>query len=140
MWRQILKGLVEGEGRPPQNRPLEHEVYSVLKAINSPRKLKRNLCFSLDYTERFKLEGFPRIRLISRGKFYQSDPSVWEGKHLVTKYLFFLMPCKGHSFSLKSQISPPCFRMTFTSHFACLCNFLVCWILLTYSIKFDFLL
>ena len=65
-------------------------------------RLRRNFCPSLNHTEESKLGVFPRIKVISRDKFYLSGPSVWQGKHLITKHLLFLSPCEVHSFPLKS--------------------------------------
>ena len=43
--------------------------------------LQRNFYPSLNYLENFKLEVFPRMRIISRDKFDLSGPSVCQKKH-----------------------------------------------------------
>lgn len=68
-----------------------------------PCGLKRNFCFSINQTEGPKLGAFPRIKVINRDKFYFSDPSAKQGKHLITKHLLFLLSCEVHSFLLNSQ-------------------------------------
>lgn len=76
-----------------------------LKAVENSR-LQRNFCPSLNYLEEFKLEVFPRMKIISRDKFDPSGPSVWQGKHPVTKHLLlFLLLCELPSSPLKPQ--PP---------------------------------
>lgn len=97
-------------------------------------ELKTNFCPSLDHIEESKLGIFLGIRVITRDKFYQSDPSIWQGKHLMTKYLLFLLPCELHSFLWNPRLLPSSsqFRMTYISNFAWLslefpylCGFLV---------------
>lgn len=39
----------------------------------------------LDYLKESKLGVFSRVRIITRDKFYQSDPPIWQGRHLVMK-------------------------------------------------------
>ena len=45
-------------------------------------------------------ESRPRAWLrhgaVTRDNFYQKDRSVWQGKHLITKYLLFLSPLSFH--------------------------------------------
>lgn len=48
-------------------------------------------CPSLNYLEKSKLSVFPRITVIIRGKFYLNDPSLWQGKHLITTHLLLLL-------------------------------------------------
>ena len=64
------------KGRLPQDGPPWHTDYFELKVIK-PSGSKRDFCPSLNYTEESKLGDFLRIRVITRDKFYQSDPSVW---------------------------------------------------------------
>ena len=52
-----------------------------------------------------KLRIFPRIKVITRDKFYLGDSSVWQDKHLITKHLLFLLSCELPSFFLKPQVS-----------------------------------
>lgn len=98
-----------------------------------PQRLKRNFCRSLNYQEESKLGALP--------KFYLSDPSMWQGKYLITKHML-LSPCEVHSFPLNYQTPPHCSLFqngTYTSfclssEFPCLCGFPV-----GTPIKFDFL-
>ena len=88
---------------PSQHVPLWHMDYFELKAIETSR-LQRNFCPSLNYLEEFKLEVFPRMKIISRDKFDLSGPSVWQGKHPVMKHLLlFLLLRELPSSRLKPQ-------------------------------------
>lgn len=42
-------------------------------------------------------------RAISRDNFYLKDLSLWQGKHLITKRLLFLLPCELPSSPSTSQ-------------------------------------
>lgn len=75
---------------------LWHEDDSGLKAMEK-------FFPSLHYIEVSKLWVFSRIRVISRDEFYLNDPSVKQGKHLITRHVLFLMPHEVQSFPLKSQ-------------------------------------
>ena len=102
------------------------------KAIKT---LKRNFGPSCNHTEESKLGVFHRVRIITRDKLYPSDPSVWQGKHLITKYLlYFLSPCAVHSFLLKFQV-PTSFSLVqdniqtsfcLSLEFTFLCGFPMC--------------
>lgn len=70
---------------------------------------QKELLSSLNYTEESKLEVFSRKRVISRDKFYVSEPSVWHGKDLIARYVLFLSPCEMHSSPQKSQTPTPFF-------------------------------
>lgn len=56
-----------------------------------PCGLKRKFCPSLNYLEELKWGAFLRMIIITRDKFHLSEPSIWQGKHLVTPYLLFLL-------------------------------------------------
>ena len=79
--------------------PLWHVDYLELKALET-LWAEEKLWSSFNHTEEFKLGVFPRISIMNRDKFYLSDPSVQQGKHLITKYLPFLWSCEMHSFPL----------------------------------------
>lgn len=58
---------------------------------SQPQELRRNFCPSLNYTKESKFGVFSRIKVITRDKSYLSDTSVWQGKHLIAKYLLFFL-------------------------------------------------
>ena len=98
-----LQGFRTGHLTHPPNVPLWYIDYLELKTLEI-LLAQEKLLSSLNYVKESKLGGvFPRIRLINRDKFYLSDPSVWQDKHLITKHLLFFSLCKMHTFPLKSQ-------------------------------------
>ena len=102
-WVLLSISYIEGfQNKPPPNMLLLHENYFELKAIET-LWIEEKFLPLLNYLEEFKLV-FPRIRVITRDKFYLNSPSVSQGKHLITQHLlFFLLSCKLPSCPWKPQ-------------------------------------
>lgn len=75
-----------------QNVPFWHVAYFELKAIKS-RRLKGNLSPPLTPLKNLRRVS-PSIRVMTRDKFDLSDPSVWQGKHLIPKHLLSFLSKK----------------------------------------------
>lgn len=89
-----------------QDGPCEREDYSELKVIKALQP-ERMVCPSLNFGEDSTLGVFPRRRVISRDKFYPSDPPGQQGNHLITRLSALLMPWEVNSFPLKPQTPDP---------------------------------
>ena len=106
-WQSLFFLLWRGSGQvSPKCATLACGVFWIEDNQN-PVGSKRNLCLAFNYLEESKLGVFPRMRVITRDKFYPNDPYVWQDKHLTTKHLFFLLPCDLPSSPLKPQASIP---------------------------------
>lgn len=84
-----------------QNMPFWYEGYFELKVIKTPWAQEK-FCPFPKYLEEPKLGIFARLRVIIRDTVYVNDPSLWQGKHLISKRLFsFSRPCELPSSTLK---------------------------------------
>ena len=55
-----------------------------------PSRLKRNFYISLNYIRNLdRGPGSQRQRVIGRDNFHLNDLSMWQCRHLITRYLFF---------------------------------------------------
>lgn len=64
------------------------------------QKTQENLLPLPNYLKELRGPG-PENVLLSEITFYMNNPSVWQGKHLITKHLFFWLYCELPSFPLK---------------------------------------
>lgn len=73
-------------------------------AERRPGRLMRKFCPSFNYTKESKWEVFPRIEGVTKDNFYLSDPTIWQGKHLIAKDQLLLLV---HSAFLPSEVPHP---------------------------------
>lgn len=90
---------------PPQDAPLWLTDYFDLKAIKAQGSQETIALLKLH--RRIYIGGLSRISVIARDHLHLSDPSIGQGKHLITKHSRLLVLCEVHSFPLQSQSPAP---------------------------------
>ena len=113
MWlKNLIIAANEQSSRPPSPPPQMRMNVSLPSFVSSDgaavSEVAQTVCITT--SKKFKLEIFPSKDLLQELHFIWVAPSPQQGKHLITKYLFFLLlSCGWPSYPWKMEDPSHCF-------------------------------